>query len=77
MIDLFALAAVISRVSAAVYEKGAAAAKPEKDILEVFCGQVSRRVRGNFNKIDDNDDELIKSLAEHAYTHNGYSWDNI
>jgi len=77
MIDLFALASVISRVSTSLQTKDAAAAKQEVDILAVFCGQVSRRVRGNFNKIDDNDDELIKSLADHAFTQGGYSWDNL
>ena len=77
MIDLFALASVFSRVSTSLQTKDAAAAKQEVDILAVFCGQVSRRVRGNFNKIDDNDDELIKSLADHAFTHGGYSWDNL
>jgi alkylation response protein AidB-like acyl-CoA dehydrogenase len=76
MIDLFALAAVISRVSSSLTDKAPAVAK-EKEILEVFCGQVQRRVRGNFGKIDDNDDELIKSLADHACAEERYIWDNI
>jgi hypothetical protein len=29
------------------------------------------------NKIDDNDDELIKSLADHALDAEGYLWDNV
>ena len=77
MIDLFALACVISRVTAAINEKGEAKAAKEREILEVFAGQVSRRVRGNFGKIDDNDDELIKSLADFAFAEEKYSWDNI
>ena len=45
--------------------------------LEVLTGQVRRRVRSHFAKIDDNDDELIKSLANHALDAEGYTWDNL
>jgi alkylation response protein AidB-like acyl-CoA dehydrogenase len=76
MIDLFALAAVISRVSTALAEKSKTADK-EVEILAVFAGQVGRRVRGNFNKIDDNDDEYIKSLADHALAEEKFVWDNL
>ncbi len=77
MIDLFALAAVISRVSTAIYEKGEIVAEKEIEILTVFAGQVRRRTKSNFGKIDDNDDELIKSLANHALDHEKFIWDNV
>ncbi len=77
MIDLFALACVISRVSTSITDKGKEKAAKEREILEVFCGQVSRRVRSNFGKIDDNDDELIKSLADHAFQEERFVWDNL
>ena len=77
MIDLFVLASTLSRVSTAVAEKGATHCTKELEILEVFSGQVRRRVKGNFNKIDDNDDENIKSLADHALDAEGYTWDNV
>jgi alkylation response protein AidB-like acyl-CoA dehydrogenase len=77
MIDLFVLASVISRVNSAIESKGFEASKNEVDILSVFSGQVGRRVSGNFHKIDNNDDELIKSLAEFAYTTEGYAYDTI
>ena len=77
MIDLFALACVISRVDTSVKANGAEAAGKEIEILHVFAGQARRRIRGNFNKIDDNDDELIKSLADHALGAEGFSWDSI
>ena len=75
MIDLFALACVLSRVSTSINEKGATGAEKEIEILKVFSGQVARRVRGNCGKIDENDDELIKSLADHALAAEKYSWD--
>lgn len=77
MVDLFALACTISRVSTSVHEKGKDKAQKELEILAVLSGQVSRRVRSNFGKIDDNDDELIKALADHACAEEKYSWDNL
>ncbi len=77
MTDLFVLACTLSRVSTAVAEKGAAQVTKELEILEVLTGQVRRRVRSNLAKIDENDDELIKSLADHALDAEGYIWDNV
>ena len=77
MIDLFVLACVLSRVDSAVKRLGVEGAAREQEILEVFAGQVRRRVKSNFGKIDNNDDELIKRLADHAFEHEGFSWDNL
>ncbi len=77
MVDLFVLACTMSRVSTTIADKGASGATKEIEILEVLTGQVSRRVRSNLNKIDNNDDELIKSLADHALDAEAYSWDNV
>ena len=30
-----------------------------------------------FPEIDDNDDELIKRLADHAFAEERFSWDNL
>lgn len=77
MIDLFALACVISRVTASIESKGLEKAQKEKEILHVFAGQVKRRVKSNFGKIDDNDDEQIISLANHALENEAFIWDNL
>lgn len=77
MIDLFALACVISRVSASIEEKGSEKSQKEKEIVHVFAGQVKRRVKSNFGKIDANDDEQIISLANHALEHESFIWDNL
>lgn len=76
MIDLFVLAATMSRVSTAIQEKGASSVTKELEILEVLTGQVERRVKENLARADDNDDENIKSLANHALEMDGYTWDN-
>lgn len=77
MIDLYVLACMLSRVHSLVASKGVDANAKEMEILKVFAGQVGRRVRSNFGKIDDNDDELIKSLADHAFEREGYGWDTV
>ena len=77
MIDMFVLSTVLARVNQSIVEKGITACEKEMEILTVFAGQVRRRVKGNFGKIDNNDDELIKSLADHALENEKYSWDTI
>jgi hypothetical protein len=62
MIDLFALACVISRVTAAIENKGVDNAGEEIAIAKILAGQVRFRARRCFRRIDDNDDELIKGL---------------
>jgi acyl-CoA dehydrogenase family member 9 len=74
MIDLFVLASVMSRVNTAL-EHGPA--ERELEILQVFSRQALRRVEGNFARVDDNEDEAIKSLAVHAVEEEGFAWDNI
>jgi alkylation response protein AidB-like acyl-CoA dehydrogenase len=77
MIDLFALACTISRVNSSLAEKGTEGAAREIEIVRVFANQVERRVRHNFGLIDINDDELLKSIADHAFEQERFSWDNI
>jgi acyl-CoA dehydrogenase family protein 9 len=77
MIQLFVLAATMSRVSTAIEEKGAAGATKEIEILEVFAQRVRRTVRANLGQIDENEDELVKSLADFAVDQERYVWDNV
>lgn len=77
MIDLFTLACVLSRVTASVEAQGAEQTEKELSIARVFANQVRQRVAQNLRQIDDNDDELIKDLASHAYQKGGYTWDII
>jgi alkylation response protein AidB-like acyl-CoA dehydrogenase len=77
MIDLFVLACTMSRVSSAVEEKGAASVTKELEILEVLTGQVRDRVKSVLAHVDQNDDELVKSLANHALDLEGFAWDNV
>jgi alkylation response protein AidB-like acyl-CoA dehydrogenase len=77
MIDLFVLACVLSRVDAAVRAKGEEATKAERDILTTFAGQARRRIKTTMAEIDDNEDESIKALADHAFELEKFAWDTL
>ena len=77
MIDLFVLGCVLSRVTASIEANGQDAAAQEIEIAKVFAGQAQGRARRNFRKIDSNDDELVKHLAEAASERGGYAWDVV
>jgi acyl-CoA dehydrogenase family protein 9 len=77
MIDLFVLASVISRVDASVREHGADNAKKELEIAATFSRQAERRIKSNMDEIDNNVDESIKALADHAFEAEKFSWDTL
>jgi acyl-CoA dehydrogenase family protein 9 len=77
MIDLFVLGSVLSRVDASVRRAGMTAAARELEIVNTLARQVDWRVRDNLARIDDNEDEAIKSLADHAFEHHRFTWDNL
>ncbi len=77
MIDLFALAAVLSRVSTAIENHGVEAAARERDVLRAFAAQARRRVEAGFAAIDENEDDAIRGLAQHVLEAGKYTWDNV
>ena len=77
MIDLYVLACVLSRVDASVRKKGLAGAEKELDIARAFAGQARRRVKNTVSEIDDNQDEAVKALADHAFSAEKFSWDTL
>ncbi len=76
MIDLFVWAAVMARVNDAI-AAGAEDAERQTEILHVFAGAATKRIRHQLRRIDDNDDEAIKSLAAHAFELGRFAWDTI
>jgi alkylation response protein AidB-like acyl-CoA dehydrogenase len=77
MIDLFVLACTLSRVQASIEEKGVEDASREIDILRVFTREARVRIKRNFRRIDNNEDELLKSLADDAFEVERFRWDTI
>ncbi len=77
MIDLFVMACTISRVQSSIDAKGVEGAALEIDILKTFTRSAKVRIKHNFRRIDNNDDEMIKALADDAFEAEGFRWDTI
>jgi hypothetical protein len=75
MIDLFALAAMLARVSTKIEDHGESSAATEREILRAFARQAKRRVDAAFAGIDENEDVLVTSLAKHVLEAGRYEWD--
>ena len=75
MVDMFALACVLSRVTQSVEEKGVEGAKSEMKILETFAFQSKRRMRENYKQIDINVDEELKEIATKLSKEEKIPWD--
>ncbi len=77
MIDLFVLACTLSRVQASIDANGVEKAAKEIDILQMFTREAQVRMKQNFRRIDNNDDEPLKALAEDAFEVERFRWDTI
>ncbi|MEZ4288544.1 MAG: hypothetical protein R3A47_10470 [Polyangiales bacterium] len=77
MIDLFVLASMLSRVQASIEKNGVEQAAKEIDIVSVFTRQARGRIKMNFRRIDNNDDEVVKALADDAFEAEKYRWDTL
>ena len=74
-IDLYALAAVISRTTRAIERHGEEGARRELDLTQLFVAAAQKRMREASLSFDDNDDELRKAVATKAYKDGGYPFD--
>jgi len=77
MIDLFVLASTLSRVQASIEANGVEKAAKEIDILHIFTREARVRMKQNFRRIDNNDDEPLKALADDAFEAERFRWDTI
>ncbi|MFL5302996.1 MAG: acyl-CoA dehydrogenase family protein [Anaeromyxobacteraceae bacterium] len=77
LVDLFVEASVLSRVNAALEDKGEEKSARELEIAKVFARRARGRIRNNLRRVDVNDDELVKALADDAVEREGYAWDLI
>jgi acyl-CoA dehydrogenase family protein 9 len=77
MIDVFALGAMLARVSTRIEDRGLAAAEHEREILKVFAFQAKRRAAVNFAAMDENEDAGIDKLAAYVLETGKYTWDNV
>ena len=76
-IDLYAMSAVIARVTQRLEEKGAEKCELELSMMDAFFQRANRRITGNFKSIDRNDDDAMKMIAEKAYELGKYPFDSL
>ena len=77
MINLFVMACTISRVQSAIDAKGVDGAGPEIDILRTFTREAKVAIKYNYRRIDSNDDEILRGIADRAFEAEGFGWDTI
>ena len=71
-IDLYAMAAVLSRVTARIEQAGLDETQAERDIARIFCSAAERRIRRNLSMIRRHEDRSVRRLARHVYKSKGY-----
>jgi len=76
-IDLFGMAAVISRVDGLLKDKGESGASRELLLCQTYCEEAWRRIRRNSRQIDNNIDSWRKEIATNTYETNGYAFNLI
>jgi acyl-CoA dehydrogenase family member 9 len=76
-IDLYALAACISRTTRAIERRGEEGARREIDLTRIFAATAERRLAQIVAAAAKNDDELRKDVATRAYADGGYPFDVV
>ncbi|MBL9007965.1 MAG: acyl-CoA dehydrogenase family protein [Myxococcales bacterium] len=90
VIDLYAMCASVSRASAALYQKDARGdhampeaggeldrAERELRLCIGFCSRASTRITETLARFTQNDDELMKSIADDCYIGQPYPFDGV
>jgi alkylation response protein AidB-like acyl-CoA dehydrogenase len=77
LLDLFALAAMLSRISGSVENHGEGAGRAEREILRAYSAAARRRVRANLEGIDGPEDAALGVVADHVLEAGTYPWDNL
>lgn len=76
-IDLYLLAACISRTTRAIEKRGEEGARRELDLTSIFATLAQERLQKNVRTFQSNDDELRKAVASRAYTDGAYPFDLV
>ncbi|QBI20653.1 acyl-CoA dehydrogenase [Egibacter rhizosphaerae] len=73
--DLYAQAAVVSRLTRRIDEVGVEMVGEERELAETFCARSQQRVRRHLRQLEDNDDDRLDAIARVAYEEGGYRYD--
>ena len=75
LIDLFAFAAMLSRISGSVENHGEVAGRAERELLRAFSAAAQRRVRSSLDGIDGVEDAALGVVADHVIEAGRYPWE--
>ena len=73
--DLYCIAACLSRTTQAIERRGEEGARREIDLTTLFCNGAEARMRAAVASFEKNDDDLRKSIASRTYTDGVYPFD--
>jgi acyl-CoA dehydrogenase family protein 9 len=76
-IDIYALAAVLSRTSRIIEQRGEDGARREIDMASGFAALAGRRIRDRLQDMEREEDELLKQIASRTYGDEGYRLDIV
>jgi acyl-CoA dehydrogenase family protein 9 len=76
-IELYAVAACITRTTRAIERRGEEGARREVDLTSIFAATAQKRMAQIVAEVDKNDDELRKSVATKTYDDGGYPFDAV
>jgi len=76
-IDLYAIAACLTRATRAIERRGEEGARREIDLTAIFVAAAERRLAQTVAAVDKNDDELRKAVASKTYVDGGYPFDVV
>ncbi|MBS2023650.1 MAG: acyl-CoA dehydrogenase family protein [Deltaproteobacteria bacterium] len=68
-IDLMASLAVISRTTSLIHKRGIDKCQNELQMTQAFCHDARRRINAAFRSANRNNDEELKSVADHVLEH--------
>jgi acyl-CoA dehydrogenase family member 9 len=72
LVDLYAFAAMLSRISGSIENNGEAAGRAERELLRAFAARAQRRVRGNLEALDGPEDAALETVSRHLLETGGY-----
>lgn len=74
-IDLYVIAAVVSRTTRAIEKRGEEGARREIDLTSIVVTAARKRLAEEISAFDENDDELRKAVAQKTCADGGYPLD--
>jgi len=75
VMDLFSVAACLTRTTRAIERRGEDGARREIDLCSLYLNMAHKRLRQNVSDFARNDDELRKAIAGRAYIDGAYPFD--